>query len=394
MCFIDKMNKGTELINKYISGNCTEEEKRLVERFYLEQFKQLPLPDGIHVDENIKVSAWSNINAHMPPRQKIKRINYLLRYAVAASLILATCTWLYIAEKRKLTAQNNELVRQKNKITPGRNTAILTLANGTSVNLGKGASGNVAQQQGVTVLKNNGQLTYQVSPQDLKNTAAAVQYNTIETPLGGQYRLVLADGTKVWLNASSSLKYPTSFTNLKERLVVLTGEGYFEVKHDRSKAFRVRSSGQVTEDIGTSFNISSYADDPETKTTLITGVVKIFPIINKIIDERQTGTLVVADQLARVKANGSITVQQVDTEESIAWKNNEFMFNDEPLESIMKKVSRWYNVSVQYQDGNIRESKFGGTISRFENIADVLHMLELTGKVHFKIQERRIIVSK
>ena len=209
-------------------------------------------------------------------------------------------------------------------------------------------------------------------------------YNTITTPKGGQYQVTLMDGTRVWLNAASSLHYPTVFKG-SERSVQLTGEAYFEVAKNSKMPFRVTSNGQVTEVLGTHFNINSYPDEQGTTTTLLEGSVRI---LNAKSD---AAILLKPGQQSGSDASGKIKVANVNPEQFVAWKDGKFIFTNANIESIMRQVSRWYNVEIEYK-GDASKEKFGGRTSRFTNVAELLEILELTDHVQFEIEGRRIIV--
>jgi ferric-dicitrate binding protein FerR (iron transport regulator) len=262
-------------------------------------------------------------------------------------------------------------------IKPGNNKAILTLANGNKVAVTDAGIGKVADQGNSVIEKTaKGLLTYNAKP----TTELGIEsFNTLETPKGGMYDVVLADGTKVWLNAASSLKYPTAFTG-KQRRVELHGEGYFEVAKNRAMPFIVTSNNQQVEVLGTHFDISAYDDDNGVyKTTLLEGSVRL-----------NNQTMLVPGEQA-ININQKIMVRQVDTEDAIAWKNGKFKFKNENIRDLMRKVARWYNVEVVY-DGDMSRKDFSGIVPRFENIATILTTLESTHTIHFKIEGRRITV--
>jgi transmembrane sensor len=285
--------------------------------------------------------------------------------------------------------KNDALANSKKAIVPGGNAAYLTLTNGKRIALTDMANGTVVKEPGVEITKtNDGQLVYKLS--DVDHEKGNNHYNTIETPRGGQYQILLPDGSKVWLNASSSLKYPPSFAALKERTVELTGEAYFEVHKDKSRPFIVKNAKQAVEVLGTHFNINAYTDEPEVKTTLIEGAVRVAVLKNDIISSDYK---MIRPGEQSVLTGSEIKIRAVETDESIAWKNGQFMFSSESIMEIMRKISRWYNVDVDYQ-GNVSEMKFTGTISRYANVSQVLQMLEMTNKVHFKIKGRIIEVTK
>ncbi|TKC61228.1 DUF4974 domain-containing protein [Pedobacter hiemivivus] len=272
-------------------------------------------------------------------------------------------------------------------IPPGGNRATLTLANGKTITLNEAADGELAKDAGTIVRKTgNGQLVYEVVGGDTENKGYT--YNTISTPKGGTYQVILPDGTKVWLNAASTLRFPTSFVSLSERKIELSGEAYFEVTKNAKHPFKVVAKIQEVQVLGTHFNISSYADDSFVKTTLFEGAVKV----NNLQATNGNKVILKPGQQSVIN-HRVITVIKADLQEVLAWKNGLFIFDGEPLESIMKKVSRWYDVDVVYE-GVDKKKLFDGSVSRFAHVSKVLSQLELTGDVHFKVEEGRIIVMK
>lgn len=206
--------------------------------------------------------------------------------------------------------------------------------------------------------------------------------HTLTTPVGGQYQVTLPDGTKVWLNASSMLKYPSRFTG-NDRTVELSGEGYFEVAKNISKPFKVVANDVNVEVLGTHFNINAYSDEPSLMTTLLEGSVKV----SKGNDFKM---LIPGQQSAVI--NDQIRISNVDTSNIVAWKNNEFKFTDAPIETVMRQVKRWYGAEIIYQDKVTHH--FNATVDRTESIDKLLHYLEGTGQVHFKLDNKKIIVMK
>lgn len=300
------------------------------------------------------------------------------RIAAAASVLLFLGIGGYYYNTNNEQRQIAQL--QLNDIAPGGNKAILTLANGQRIVLTSAKNGQLALQGNTEITKTaDGDIAYHQT----KDQPAALSYNTVSTPIGGQYHLILADGTNVWLNAASSIKYPTAFSGA-ERKVEITGEAYFEVAHNAAKPFRVKSNDQVVEVLGTHFNVNAYADENETKTTLLEGSVKV------------TGSngfkFIKPGQQAVLKGN-NLGVTEADLEEVVAWKNGYFKFNGS-LEDIMGKISRWYDVGIIYQTKPDPGYTFVGEISRGRNLSEILKIMEYTGKVHFAIEGRRIIVNK
>lgn len=277
----------------------------------------------------------------------------------------------------------------KPDVAPGGNKAILTLANGATVILNSTQNGAVAEEGNTKVIKlKSGQLVYKTK-NSKSNAERPISFNSLSVPRGGQYQITLPDGSKVWLNAASSLKYPTAF-NGKERKVELTGEGYFEISQNKERPFFVevpahqKGVGDMTvEVLGTHFNVNAYTDESFIKTTLVNGAVRI--VRGKDSELLQPG------QQANIE-NGTnkITVTTADLEEATAWKDGIFHFDDEDMASIMRKLARWYDIDVTYQ-GAIPTGHYTGIISRNTNLSEVLKVLELSG-VLFKMDGKNIVV--
>ena len=225
----------------------------------------------------------------------------------------------------------------------------------------------------------NGSLSYQNIS---KSKTPETLYNTISTPNGGDYQLVLADGSKVWLNAASSLRFPANFVG-RERKVELTGEAYFEVAKNPAMPFKVKLNGMEVEVLGTHFNINSYADESAIRTTLLEGSIKI--------NRPHASSLLKPGQQAMMDKNGQISViNDADLDEAVAWKDGKFQFDRADIHNVMRQLARWYNIDVEYK-GTVA-SHFGGTISRDVNLSKVLGMLHLTGEVKFQVQDKKVIV--
>jgi len=308
---------------------------------------------------------------------------------IAVSILILITTGLYFYKNR--TADDKiaiKIIEPKEAIiTPGYDKAILTLSDGTEIILEHAKNGILANQAGVSIQKtSDGELLYSfsnsantVTPKTKEN----VIYNKIETPIGGKYQVNLPDGSKVWLNSSSSLRFSALF-NGDAREVELSGEAYFDVSKNKSKPFRVITKDQIVEVLGTQFNINSYSDEGPIKTTLIEGSVKI--IYKDKVELLSPGQQFQPKELVAA-------VVEADTEEVVAWKDGYFVFKNEDIRSIMRKLSRWYNVEVSYS-GNIPEVGFGGNISRSKDISEVLDVLQLTNAIHFKVEGRRFTVMR
>ena len=336
-------------------------------------------------------------------RQTIKPLFNRRRwmYAAAAVILMFVSISIVLLINNKPVNNINQLVEipktiikekplYKNDIKPGGNQAILTLADGTKIVLNKAAEGALARQGNTTVIKlDDGQLAYNKQTVSQIPTTK-ILYNTLSTPRGGQYRVTLPDGTLVWLNASTSLKFPTAFSG-SERKVEIKGEAYFEVAKNEAMPFVVTAENSEIKVLGTHFNVSAYADDKVLKTTLLEGSVE-FSVVKKAGSENEAGTIKLQPgQQAQLDNANTLTVVEADTKEAIAWKNGYFIFNNEDIESIMQKIMRWYDVKVVY-DVNDKNIYFTGNISRAENVSEILRVLELTETVHFKIEGKTITV--
>ncbi|MGN6341472.1 MAG: FecR family protein [Ginsengibacter sp.] len=310
-----------------------------------------------------------------------RKLRWTIRYAAAVIILCmlsVSAYFLFNPRQEDQIGKTASIHKEKNDVSPGRNTAMLTLANGTTINLDSAANGALTTQGNAKILNLNGLLSYNT----VGNKSSEVLYNTISTPRGGQYQLMLADGSKVWLNAASSLRFPASFAG-KERKVELLGEAYFEVAKNAAMPFKVKVHGMEVEVLGTHFNINSYDNESIVRTTLLEGSIKI----NK--DDKSS--LLKPGQQAQMNEAGEIKIiSNVDVEEAIAWKEGKFQFDKADIHAIMRQLARWYDVEVEYK-GNV-SSHFGGTISRDVNLSQVLNMLHLTGEVNFKIEGKKVVV--
>jgi len=316
--------------------------------------------------------------------QKRRTVRLWPRIAAAASIIVALSICGYFMLHQQQGAQ--QVAQNKNDIAPGGNKATLTLSDGKKIILSDARNGKIASQGQILVNKTaDGQVEYQ-NAAGTQNNAGEVAWNTLEVPRGGQYHLTLIDGTQVWLNSGSKLVYPSAFMH-GERRVELTGEAYFEVVHNAAQPFSVKVKDEIIEDIGTHFNINAYDDEPVLKTTLIEGAVRV--------SEGSQQVMLRPGQASIGGIEGKVGLITADPEEAIAWKSGYFLFNSENLASIMRKVSRWYNADVVFEDKKLEKQLFSGTItvSRFKNVSDLLNKLRLTGAAHFKIENNKILIS-
>lgn len=365
------------LLDRYTEGTASNEEVAMLESWYL----QFTLPETEVLSEEERFNTFKRVSENLNiSKQGKTQITLWRSIAAAAILLIVVSAGLVLFYNR--ADDNHEIVRDD--AAPGGNNAFLTLSDGKRIDLSKAKNGEIAEQAGIKVTKlANGQLIYETSASASKSASNVV--NTIETPRGGTYMIILPDGTKVWLNAASTLNYPTVFEQKKQRKVQLKGEAYFEVKHNASSPFLVETDQQTVEVLGTHFNINAYRDENNVSTTLLQGSVSVHAgLSNLLIKPGEQSVL----------THQKLSVKPVDVEDVIAWKNGLFQFSDERLESVMRKLSRWYNVEVEYRDEHIKEIPLTGIITHFTNVSKVLRMLELTKQVRFKIEGKKIIVLK
>lgn len=365
-----------ELLIKYQHGTCTETEKQLVESWYM-QFEDTGAAE-LTADE--RRADLAEIRSSLPGMKQPQRFWNFSRLMAAAVAILVVSAGLYFYRYSTVKKEGQTAGVSKSKIVPGGNKAILTLANGQKISLTDARNGQIAGQKGIRITKaSNGQLVYTVTSNE---QTLSSEYNTIETPKGGQYQVVLPDGSKVWLNAASSIRFPSSFP-LAERRVYVTGEAYFEVTHNKARPFIVSVAGQEVEVLGTQFNVMAYADEADVRTTLVEGSVKLSK-------DKLSAVLTPGQQGFIARGQSAYSIANADINTVTAWKDGRFVFNGTNLYSLMRQLSRWYDVAVTYEDG-VENDVFFGKISRSADLAKVLKILEL-GDLHFRMEGRTLIV--
>lgn len=372
------------LYEKYIAGKCSEDELVELENYQDSLILKEQVWDNTIMgdSEEIKQSIQIDLSNSIQEYNRIRKFKTRAwQSAAAAVLIIISTSIYYFQESHEQVLVNTETPRFKNDVAPGNNKAVLTLDDGSKIDLDDAKTGILASESNVDIKKTGeGKLEYTASIQDAK----IIKYNVLRTPMGGEYQLVLPDGSKVWLNSGSTLRFPTSFVG-SERIVELKGEAYFDITKNSKMPFLVRTNNAMDiKVLGTQFNIMAYDDEKNINTTLIEGSVEVLKGLGKTM-------LKPGQEAVLNKGSGNIKVSIADLEQAIAWKNGYFIFSNENIESIMRKVSRWYNVDVIYQ-GNLSNKDFVGTISRNKNVSELLKMLELTGAVHFSIDGRRITV--
>ncbi len=367
----------TYLLQRYTDKSCTKEEleelfaviaaaenDETLHHFMEEEFHRF------NGEESFPQIDTESIYAGIVKKEP-RRLFTLPRVAAAAAVLLLA-TWLFTQTNKTTTVP--ETIAEKKPILPGSNKATLTLADGSTVTLD--SAGNQVISRGDTkISQQNGQLSYSSAGK------TAEGYNKLSTPRGGQFRVVLPDGTKVWLNSASSLRYPIAFTG-KERIVELEGQGYFEVAQNAEQPFKVKANEMEVQVLGTHFDIMAYADENTVNTTLLEGAVQV--------KEGNTARLLKPGQQAILKEH-TFSVQEADVKKVTAWKNGLFVFNDMALPAILREVARWYDVEIVYETTPGTEL-YGGGLARNLHLSNVLTLLEGSGFNHFRVEGRKVIV--
>lgn len=365
------------LLKKYREGAASHQERALLEQWYHSfEYDAAIFTDEARIKE-LKEGSWQSITETIRP---VSIPLYRRRWfsVAAAVLLIAACFWLW--NNGRNAARNKQLAQQ---ITPAGSKATLTLGDGSVVVLDSNTKQSIVDANGITILnENNNLLSYK--HQAAERPAAPV-FNTLTTPRGGRYQLVLPDGTKVWMNSASSLRYPTQFWD-KERIVELSGEAYFEVAQNAAQPFKVKLSRALVHVLGTSFNINAYTDEPLTKTTLVTGAVRVSGIMPQ---NGESMTLPVGYQA--ITGDAYMSMQKASISQVLSWKNGLFVFEDMKLAEILREISRWYDIDIEVRAPVSNES-YGGVINRNSSLAKVVETLEKNGIQHFKIEGRKLIV--
>ncbi|WP_165501230.1 FecR family protein [Pedobacter psychrodurus] len=375
------------LCEKYLRGACTPQEEAILLAYQEAQGLSdlsMTLADEERLGKLLQARIQDSIRKQSPAKGflSIRRLNWQVAAALVASLLLVIYLGTDLFKRQKFET-GTVLVKKKEignrDISPGSANAVLTLSNGESIKLDGSTNGIISRHGNTAISKSGNGLVVSANGMNQENDAL----NKISIPRGGKYDITLPDGTRVWLNSSSSLSFPTVFSG-GERKVILTGEAYFEVAKNKKMPFKVDVAGkQEVEVLGTHFNITAFTGDGDIMTTLLEGAVKI--------NYKKSATLLKPGQMAINNLQNNIKVMPADLEEVMAWKNDMFIFNNENIGSIMKKISRWYDVDVEYK-GDMSDINFDGNYSRAKGLKSLLKNIELTDKVSFVIKERRITV--
>lgn len=372
-----------KLHERCLSGTATPDEQLLFEQ-YKDQFdlSDIPWTEDMGDHEEIKNKLREDLDKKIGQRGLVHPRMYYWPAAASILLFIGLTAWFALSNK-KVIKPIAELSHATVVIRPGSNKAILVLGNSSTIALDSSNLGAVASQNNTAIIKNQKRVLQYKTNASVANNGRPL-FNMLITPRGGQYELQLADGTKVWLNAESSLRFPVNFIG-KERVVELSGEAYFEVARNKNMPFKVVTDSKTVQVLGTHFNVSAYPNETY-RTTLLEGSVKL--------NVSSGGSALLHPGEQGVFDNQhNFNVMAADTAEAVAWKNGIFLFRNESITNIMKQVSRWYDLDVTYQ-ANVSHVKLGGSVSRYANISSLLNTIELTGSVHFKLEGRRIIVMQ
>ena len=377
-----------QLIEKVIAGEASLEEEKYVQHYFNQnhQYKEWDayvMGDKSEVKNNLKEKIAQSLNQRKAAKTILQKLLPVMK--IAAAILLVCLGGWYMNRQEK--ANIDYTVAMQEAIVPGSDKGSLTLSNGVRIDIENLAFGESVKEAGVLVSKNEaGELTYSFL-NDSKNTRDLVDQhtaNTLVTPLGGRLTIVLADGTKVWMNSGSTLVFPNVFST-SEREVTITGEAYFQVSKNEHQPFIVHTNKTQIKVLGTEFNINAYANEEENVTTLIEGSIQL--------QTSNTTQRVFPGQQVIMNQDSDMTVKKADIETITAWKDNNFIFKNQNIKTIMKEISRWYDVEVEYK-GNMDNKFFDVFVSRRKNIEEILSIIELTESVHFKIEGRRILVME
>ena len=389
-----------KLVEKYISGTATAAEISSLNSWYRSfNDTEITILSAQNLSKEILQNRIKNkidYSIHSIEQKPHSLIYSLRKYAAALFIFVGIFLGVYYFSSSDSKKENATTIIASNKkieekIVPGGNKALLTLADGSTIILDSAQNGNLSQQGNIQIKKlQNGLLVYTLNGKTITENDEDF-YNTISTPNGGEYQITLSDGTKVWLNAASSIRFPVLFNN-KERKVFITGEAYFEVAQKNSATnekipFLVAvNNSSFVKVLGTHFNINAYQDEPFVKTSLVEGSVKVYEA------DETNAKLLIAGQQSSLGPGGKITViNNADMEEVLAWKNGRFQFKSADIETMLRQIARWYDVEVVYNGHS--SLHFTGQLNRTENVFKIFEKLQLTGEVHFTVEGRKIIVT-
>lgn len=384
----EKAQRIAYLISGYINKTLTTREHDELDLWVEQSDDNIELFSKLTDERNIneamafmrgldKEKAYEKVKAQIFPEKK--KMKWLLPVSIAAILLIAFGIDWFIKSKAIETRQAppqiaNTAIDKK----AGSSKAVLQLADGKTIELASTSNGEIANEGSATITANSETITYNSN----SGSATGEAFNTLTVPKGGKYKLLLADGSQVWLNAASSIKYPVVFTG-NERKVFIEGEAFFDIAKNEVKPFIVQTTNATIQVLGTSFNVNTYIDEPGEATVLVSGKIKV-------VTGKQTQVLVPGQQ-ANIDPSGDVKIEQANLQEATAWKDDNFVFKDEPIENIMRQLARWYDVEVSYK-GNVNHH-FNAAVSRKEPLSKILQLLEQTQRVRFTMSANKIEVS-
>jgi len=383
----------SEIIAKDLNGKLAPEEKELLEDWInqskenkKEYFKILDssnIAERNRVYETINVEkAWNHVEGVIASEGKNRVLFQIIKYAAAILMpVLLGVTAYWYANDQPQNSQQTI-----SQIQPGSSNAVLIMANGKNVDLKNSATKNLVENDGTLINNADQELSYlDQTPQNAKETLM----NTLLVPKGGEYTLVLSDGTRIFVNSMSKLEFPVRFTGNK-REITLEGEAYFEVAPDQSKPFIVTVKGAQIQVLGTSFNIKAYGDDQQSFTTLVEGKVKL-----RASNPASPVCFLEPNQQAVFDPSTSgFEVQKVDAAQIVQWISGKYSFTNQSLDEIMKTLSRWYDFNYQYENESLKSLRFEGGLNKYENIEPILEIIRRTGKVNVTVKGKEVLFSK
>lgn len=398
-----KRNELIALFNRYRSNQCTAEEAERLLRYIQSGKGRQVIEDliakGFGAEYDVLVSAevkdslervYRRVQQHKrstPNLVPVYRSSFRRWASIAAAVLIVLSAGVVLYRySNNHQSQSVQLASQYgDDVLPGGNRAVLTLADGRKIDLDDAAKGLLAEQANISITKtDDGEVAYKIKAGPYSN--AITGYNTVTTPKGGQYQIRLPDGSRVWLNAASSLRYPMAFA-AGERRVQLTGEGYFEVARNEQQPFIVESHGQSIRVLGTEFNIQAYEKEPAVATTLVSGSISITPVATDRITVLKPGE-------QSILTGGSLKVRNVSVGNFTAWKEGLIVLNNVDLATVIRQLERWYDVEFTGAEPNFVSAPFFGEIPRDINLSGVLAALEIQTNIHFEIDGRRVLMSE
>ncbi|WP_285009130.1 FecR family protein [Pedobacter faecalis] len=396
----------TELFELQVSRNASDAERDelralMADEQHSEQVKDLFAalwtqfnPEGTVFSAEESETMLKHVFAQAPaqPRATRKTLWSAGRIAISIAAAVATIVFgVWFFNYRQPDDRGDLSNMTKNDVAPGKYGATITLANGKVITLSDAKSGVVIGGGAGLVYNDNTAVIPgedgEILKKGLDKGSSASPGMTAVTQKGQTYQFTLPDGTRVWLNADSKLEFPASFASSNTRNVRLNGEGYFEVAKDKAHPFIVEGGGQQVKVLGTHFNISNYADEQGVKTTLLEGSVQVVPAVNQ-------GTLTLKPRQQAIYNGQKLSLKEVDPDDVVSWKNGDFVFEDEDFRTTMRKIARWYDLEIIYDQSVPVHIELAGWVSRNSNLSTVLKRIEVASKLHFTIEGRRVTVRK